>query len=76
MTREDYSKSASRSTPLTLEKIATENPAHDKWFAEFYEEGYLLREHIAYLYSLWAWQARSCLPANAHQIKRLKEHSA
>jgi hypothetical protein len=44
------------------DELATENPLHDKWFTKFYTEGSKLRDHPAYLYSLWAWQARSCLP--------------
>ena len=41
--------------------IETENPQHDAWFAEFYTEGYKLRDNENYLTSLWAWQARSLL---------------
>lgn len=44
--------------------VEVENPLHDKWFTGFYTDGYQLREHPAYLYSLRAWQARSRLPTN------------
>lgn len=49
--------------------IKTENPAHDDWFKSFYSNGHLLRDHPGYLYSLWAWQARSIIEKNNQQRK-------
>lgn len=40
-------------------KMEIENTKHDEWFKNFYSDGYKLREHKAYLFSLWAWQARA-----------------